>query len=84
MNDALRLTYVSLQLIGWCSGTGVLVQIRLSQGLLYLGKGLLQLGALHSDRQVVCRVALGAMAIVSYSGLFMRNTLLRSVCNFCL
>lgn len=50
--------------------------VRLSQGLLYLGKGLLQLGALHSDRQVICRVALGAMAIISYSALLMRHTIL--------
>ncbi|CDJ36389.1 26S proteasome non-ATPase regulatory subunit 2, putative [Eimeria mitis] len=50
--------------------------VRLSQGLLYLGKGLLHLGALHSDRQVICRVALGALAIVSYSALLMRHTIL--------
>ncbi|CDI74987.1 26S proteasome non-ATPase regulatory subunit 2, putative [Eimeria praecox] len=50
--------------------------VRLSQGLLYLGKGLLHLGALHSDRQVICRVALGALAIASYSALLMRHTIL--------
>ncbi|CDJ38130.1 26S proteasome non-ATPase regulatory subunit 2, putative [Eimeria tenella] len=50
--------------------------VRLSQGLLYLGKGLLHLGALHSDRQVICRVALGALAIISYSALLMRHTIL--------
>ncbi|KAL8429313.1 hypothetical protein ACSSS7_006678 [Eimeria intestinalis] len=50
--------------------------VRLSQGLLYLGKGLLQLGALHSDRQVICRVALGSLAIAIYSALLMRHTIL--------
>ncbi|KAL8275229.1 hypothetical protein Esti_000813 [Eimeria stiedai] len=50
--------------------------VRLSQGLLYLGKGLLQLGALHSDRQVICRVALGSLAIIIYAGLLMRHTVL--------
>ncbi|CDJ58774.1 26S proteasome non-ATPase regulatory subunit 2, putative [Eimeria maxima] len=50
--------------------------VRLSQGLLYLGKGLLHIGALHSDRQLICRVALGALAIVSYSALLMRHTIL--------
>ncbi|OEH77293.1 26s proteasome non-ATPase regulatory subunit [Cyclospora cayetanensis] len=50
--------------------------VRLSQGLLYLGKGLLHIGTLHSDRQVVCRVALGALAIISYSALLMRHTIL--------
>ncbi|KAL8428124.1 hypothetical protein Efla_005827 [Eimeria flavescens] len=57
-------------------GPSALFVVRLSQGLLYLGKGLLQLGALHSDRQVICRVALGSMAIISYAALLMRHTIL--------
>lgn len=59
-----------------CANFGSVLQVRLSQGLLYLGKGLLHLGALHSDRQVICRVALGALAIVSYSAFLMRHTIL--------
>merc|ERR1719375_1483014 len=53
-----------------------LFMVRISQGLLYMGKGLLSISPLHSDRFLMDSVALGALIITMHSVLHLRNTIL--------
>ncbi|PFH34288.1 proteasome 26S regulatory subunit [Besnoitia besnoiti] len=50
--------------------------IRLAQGLLYMGKGLLTINPLHSDRFLINNVALGSLAVIMHTCLHMRTTIL--------
>mmetsp|Transcript_29698 Transcript_29698/g.97120 ORF Transcript_29698/g.97120 Transcript_29698/m.97120 type:complete len:931 (-) Transcript_29698:31-2823(-) len=49
--------------------------VRLAQGLLHMGKGLLSLSPRHSDGVLVNKVGLGALLVVSMCGLDLQNTL---------
>lgn len=53
-----------------------LFMVRIAQGLLYMGKGLLSISPLHSDRFLMDSVALGALIITTHSVLHLRNTIL--------
>ncbi|RQX72707.1 proteasome 26S regulatory subunit [Toxoplasma gondii CAST] len=50
--------------------------IRLAQGLLYMGKGLLTINPLHSDRFLINNVALGCLSVIMHTCLHMRTTIL--------
>jgi len=50
--------------------------VRISQGLLYMGKGLLTINPLHSDRFLFNPVALGGLITVLNACLFMKSTIL--------
>jgi len=50
--------------------------VRISQGMLHMGKGLLTLSPHHSDRMLTCAPALGAMLTLVHSGIDMKNTIL--------
>eukprot|EP00921_Rhytidocystis_pertsovi_P005417 GHVQ01009328.1.p1 GENE.GHVQ01009328.1~~GHVQ01009328.1.p1 ORF type:complete len:526 (-),score=74.58 GHVQ01009328.1:636-2102(-) len=50
--------------------------IRLSQGLLYMGKGLLTISPIHSDRFLINPVALGSVLVVLHACLHLRSTVL--------
>lgn len=50
--------------------------IRLAQGLLYMGKGLLTINPVHSDRFLVNNVALGCLCVIMHTCLHMRTTIL--------
>lgn len=52
-------------------------QIRLAQGLLYMGKGLLSINPLHSDRFLIHNVTLGCLCVILHTCLHMRHTILR-------
>merc|ERR1712232_1091096 len=50
--------------------------VRIAQGLLHMGKGLMTLNPIHSDRMLTSGPALGAMLVVIHSCLDLKNTLL--------
>ena len=55
---------------------GHLFVIRIAQGLLHMGKGLMTLNAFHSDRSLMSGVSLGGVLILLHSCLDMKATLL--------
>mmetsp|Transcript_23650 Transcript_23650/g.35949 ORF Transcript_23650/g.35949 Transcript_23650/m.35949 type:complete len:935 (+) Transcript_23650:142-2946(+) len=50
--------------------------VRLSQGLLHMGKGLITLNPHHSDNMLTCGPALGAIMVLVQSGINMKDTIL--------
>ncbi|SCL97393.1 26S proteasome regulatory subunit RPN1, putative [Plasmodium chabaudi chabaudi] len=50
--------------------------IRLAQGLLYMGKGLLTINPLHSSRSIINHVALGSLLITIHACLQLKSTIL--------
>ena len=50
--------------------------VRIAQGLLHMGKGLMTLNPVHSDRMLTSGPALGAMLVVIHSCLDLKSTLL--------
>jgi len=50
--------------------------VRIAQGLLHMGKGLLTLNPVHSDRLLTCGPSLGAVLILLHSCLDLKHTLL--------
>jgi len=50
--------------------------VRLAQGLLHMGKGLLTLSPIHSDRLLMNAPALGAILVILHACLDLKNTLL--------
>jgi len=55
-----------------------LFMVRIAQGLLYMGKGLLSLNPLFSDRLLLDPVALGSLVVVVHSVLHLKNTILKN------
>lgn len=50
--------------------------VRIAQALLHMGKGLLTLNPLHSDRMLTCAPALGALLTIVHSGVDLKSTIL--------
>ena len=50
--------------------------VRVSQGLIHMGKGLLTLSPTHSDRALLSNVALAGLIITAFAGLDMKHTIL--------
>mmetsp|Transcript_2864 Transcript_2864/g.5371 ORF Transcript_2864/g.5371 Transcript_2864/m.5371 type:complete len:932 (+) Transcript_2864:110-2905(+) len=50
--------------------------VRIAQALLHMGKGLLTLNPIHSDRMLTCVTALGALLTLIHSGVDLKNTIL--------
>ncbi len=50
--------------------------VRLAQGLLHMGKGLIGLNPFHSDNMLLCGPALGALLTLVHSGIDLKNTIL--------
>ncbi|PHJ22004.1 26s proteasome regulatory subunit [Cystoisospora suis] len=61
----------------YCKDSNALFVIRLAQGLLYMGKGLLTINPLHSDRFLIHNVTLGCLCVILHTCLHMRHTILR-------
>eukprot|EP00439_Symbiodinium_sp_Y106_P044337 s4196_g5.t1 len=53
-----------------------LFMVRIAQGLLYMGKGLLTINPLFSDRYLVDPIAFGSLAVLAHSVLHLKNTIL--------
>jgi 26S proteasome regulatory subunit N1 len=60
----------------YSKSANALFLVRIAQGLLYMGKGLMSLSPLHSDGFLIRPATLASLIVVVYSALFMKNTLL--------
>jgi len=55
-----------------------LFMVRIAQGFLYMGKGLLSINPLFSDRLLLDPVALGSLVVVIHAVLHLKNTILKN------
>merc|ERR1719183_2839310 len=55
-----------------------LFMVRIAQGLLYMGKGLLSINPLFSDRLLLDQVAFGSLVVVIHAVLHLKNTILKN------
>merc|ERR1719162_1461144 len=62
----------------YAKDSNTLFVVRIAQGLLYMGKGLLSLSPLFSDRLLLDSVSLGSMVVVIHAILHLKNTILNS------
>merc|ERR1712151_514459 len=60
----------------YAKDSNALFMVRISQGLLYMGKGLLTINPFFSDRFLLDPVALGSLIVVVHSVLHLKNTIL--------
>merc|ERR1719277_421642 len=60
----------------YAKDSNVLFIVRIAQGLLHMGKGLLTINPLFSDRFLVDPIALGSLSVVAHSALHLKNTIL--------
>jgi len=60
----------------YAKDSNALFMVRIAQGLLHMGKGLITINPLFSDRFLLDPVALGSLAIVAHSVLHLKNTIL--------
>jgi 26S proteasome regulatory subunit N1 len=55
-----------------------LFMVRISQGMLYMGKGLLSLNPIYSDRLLMDNVGLGSLIVLIHAALHLKNTVLKN------
>mmetsp|Transcript_31108 Transcript_31108/g.70741 ORF Transcript_31108/g.70741 Transcript_31108/m.70741 type:complete len:881 (-) Transcript_31108:194-2836(-) len=60
----------------YAKDSSALFMVRIAQGLLYMGKGLLTINPFFSDRFLVDPIALGALVVLAHSVLHIKNTIL--------
>mmetsp|Transcript_102165 Transcript_102165/g.288581 ORF Transcript_102165/g.288581 Transcript_102165/m.288581 type:complete len:881 (+) Transcript_102165:76-2718(+) len=60
----------------YAKDSSVLFMVRIAQGLLHMGKGLLTINPFFSDRFLLDSVAMGSLIVVMHSILHIKNTLL--------
>jgi 26S proteasome regulatory subunit N1 len=60
----------------YAKDSSALFMVRIAQGLLYMGKGLLTINPLFSDRFLLDPIALGSLAVLAHSILNLKNTIL--------
>ncbi|SBS81988.1 26S proteasome regulatory subunit RPN1, putative (RPN1) [Plasmodium ovale curtisi] len=60
----------------YCKDANATFVVRLSQGLLYMGKGLLTINPLHSNRSIINHVALGSLLVTLHACLQLKSTIL--------
>ncbi|SOV75310.1 26S proteasome regulatory subunit RPN1, putative [Plasmodium reichenowi] len=60
----------------YCKDTNAIFVVRLAQGLLYMGKGLLTINPLHSNRSIINYVSLGSLLITIHACLQLKSTIL--------
>jgi len=60
----------------YAKDSSALFMVRVAQGLLYMGKGLMTINPFFSDRFLMDPVALGSLIVVAHSVLHIKNTLL--------
>jgi len=72
-----RLAGMLRQLAGfYAKDANALFMVRISQGLLHMGKGLVTLNPLHSDRLLMAPTALAALVVLTHSCLHLKSTFL--------
>jgi 26S proteasome regulatory subunit N1 len=60
----------------YAKDSNALFMVRIAQGLLYMGKGLLTINPFFSDRFLVDPIAMGSLIVVAHAVLHLKNTIL--------
>merc|ERR1712151_993769 len=60
----------------YAKDSNALFMVRIAQGMLYMGKGLLTLTPFYSDRFLLDPIALGSLSVLAHSVLHLKNTIL--------
>mmetsp|Transcript_7059 Transcript_7059/g.21565 ORF Transcript_7059/g.21565 Transcript_7059/m.21565 type:complete len:879 (-) Transcript_7059:125-2761(-) len=60
----------------YAKDSSALFMVRIAQGLLYMGKGLMTINPLFSDRFLIDPIALGSLCVLAHSVLHLKNTIL--------
>jgi len=60
----------------YAKDSNALFMVRIAQGMLYMGKGLLTLNPFYSDRFLLDPIALGSLTVVAHAVLHLKNTIL--------
>merc|ERR1712110_415704 len=60
----------------YAKDSNALFMVRIAQGLLHMGKGLLTINPLFSDRFLLDPIAMGSLAVVAHAILHLKNTIL--------
>jgi 26S proteasome regulatory subunit N1 len=60
----------------YAKDSSALFMVRISQGLLHMGKGLLTLNPFFSDRFLIDPIAFGSLAVLAHAVLHLKNTVL--------
>jgi len=72
-----RMAGLLRQLAGfYAKDANALFMVRIAQGMLYMGKGLMSLSPLHSDRLLINPVSLASLVVVLHSCLHLKSTFL--------
>merc|ERR1711972_251302 len=77
MGNNARLAGLLRQLAAYyAKDSSALFMVRIAQGLLYMGKGLMTINPLFSDRFLLDPIALGSLSVLAHSVLHLKNTIL--------
>merc|ERR1711972_864462 len=60
----------------YAKDSNALFMVRIAQGLLYMGKGLMTINPFFSDRFLVDPIAFGSLAVLTHAVLHLKNTIL--------
>mmetsp|Transcript_49059 Transcript_49059/g.140799 ORF Transcript_49059/g.140799 Transcript_49059/m.140799 type:complete len:883 (-) Transcript_49059:135-2783(-) len=60
----------------YAKDSNALFMVRIAQGLLYMGKGLLTINPFFSDRFLIDPIAFGSLAVLAHAVLHLKNTIL--------
>merc|ERR1712217_424687 len=60
----------------YAKDSDALFMVRIAQGLLYMGKGLMTINPFFSDRFLLDPIALGSLSVLAHSVLHLKNTIL--------
>jgi len=60
----------------YAKDSNVLFMVRIAQGLLYMGKGLMTINPMFSDRFLVDPIAMGSLVVIAHAALHLKNTIL--------
>merc|ERR1712110_1189794 len=60
----------------YAKDSNALFMVRIAQGMLYMGKGLLTLNPFYSDRFLLDPIALGSLTVLAHAVLHLKNSIL--------
>lgn len=60
----------------YAKDSNALFMVRIAQGLLYMGKGLMTINPTFSDRFLIDPIAMGSLVVIAHAALHLKNTIL--------
>lgn len=60
----------------YAKDSNALFMVRIAQGLLYMGKGLMTINPAFSDRFLIDPIAMGSLVVIAHAALHLKNTIL--------